>query len=461
MNVIEIKNLTKLYGNGRGIRNLNLTVEQGDILGLLGPNGSGKTTAMKAILNLVNAEGSVKVFGMDLHDNFENIMKRTGALIESPAIYKDLSAYQNVKMHANMYPNVDRKRIEHILDVVHLLPYKNDKAGKFSLGMKQRLGLAVAFVSNPDLIILDEPVNGLDIEGVVEVREIIKKLNAEKNVTFLISSHMAGEIEKTCNKVAVIYESELIATSTTEDALRLHPSMEDYFLSVVKYLVLTVLGAIICILRIGGNVLVSKITGGEVVIKSNLIMEMVGFVFDILVPLIIFMAVTDLFASEVQEDSMKASLLRPLTRFKVMTSKSLAVLVLGCMVTLAMFVISLIVQIVSGNSLRSVPITFAAYLINMIPLIAIVSMALLINMISKSPTLAMLLCIVVYVFFKYLNYYITPVGQMVFTAYSQWHKIWIGNVLPFTALISKIGILFGSILILYTLSYIIFDSKDY
>ena len=191
-----------------------------------------------------------------------------------------------------------------------------------------------------------------------------------------------------------------------------------------KYLVLTVLGAIICILRIGGNVLVSKITGGEVVIKSNLIMEMVGFVFDILVPLIIFMAVTDLFASEVQEDSMKASLLRPLTRFKVMTSKSLAVFVLGCMVTLAMFVISLIVQIVSGNSLRSVPITFAAY-------------------------------------FKYLNYYITPVGQMVFTAYSQWHKIWIGNVLPFTALISKIGILFGSILILYTLSYIIFDSKDY
>lgn len=113
---------------------------------------------------------------------------------------------------------------------------------------------------------------------------------------------------------------------------------------------------------------------------------------------------------------MKASLLRPLTRFKVMTSKSLAVFVLGCMVTLAMFVISLIVQIVSGNSLRSVPITFAAYLINMIPLIAIVSMALLINMISKSPTLAMLLCIVVYVFFKYLNYYITPVGQMVFTA---------------------------------------------
>lgn len=171
---------------------------------------------------------------MDLNDQFEEIMRRVGALIESPAIYKDMTAYQNVKMHAAMYPDITKEHIEHILDVVHLLPYKNDKAGRFSLGMKQRLGLAVAFVSNPELIILDEPVNGLDIEGVVEIREIIKRLNEEKGVTFLISSHMASEIEKTCNKVAVMYEGELIAKSSTEDALKLHPSMEDYFLTVVK-----------------------------------------------------------------------------------------------------------------------------------------------------------------------------------------------------------------------------------
>lgn len=234
MNVIEINNLTKLYNNNRGVKNISLTVQQGDILGLLGPNGSGKTTVMKAILNLVHSEGDIKVFGMDLHDNFEEIMRRTGALIESPAIYKDMTAYQNVKMHAAMYPHIDKDRIEHILDVVHLLPYKNDKAGRFSLGMKQRLGLAIAFVSDPELIILDEPVNGLDIEGVVEIREIIKRLNEERGVTFLISSHMASEIEKTCNKVAVMYEGELIANSATEDAMRLHPSMEDYFLSVVK-----------------------------------------------------------------------------------------------------------------------------------------------------------------------------------------------------------------------------------
>ena len=234
MNVIELNNVTKLYKNDRGIRNISLTVKEGDILGLLGPNGSGKTTAMKAILNLVNFSGDIRVFGMDLHNDFEKIMQNTGALIESPALYKDLTAYQNVSMHASVYGGVSKERIETVLDAVHLLPYKNDKAGKFSLGMKQRLGLAIAFVTDPKLIILDEPVNGLDIEGVVETREIIKRLNSEKNVTFLISSHMAGEIEKTCNKVAVMYEGELISQGETDDILKRHASMEEYFLSVVK-----------------------------------------------------------------------------------------------------------------------------------------------------------------------------------------------------------------------------------
>jgi ABC-2 type transport system ATP-binding protein len=234
MNVIEINNLTKLYKNNRGIKNISLNVEKGDVLGLLGPNGSGKTTLMKAILNLVQGTGDIKIFGCDLHDNFEKIMKKTGALIEAPAIYKDLTAYRNMEIHAAMYPNVTKERIEQILDAVHLLQYRNDRAGRFSLGMKQRLGLAIAFLSEPELIILDEPVNGLDIEGVVEVREMIKRLNEEKNVTFLISSHMASEIEKTCNKVAVMYDGELLEQSTTEQALRTNPTIEDYFLSVVK-----------------------------------------------------------------------------------------------------------------------------------------------------------------------------------------------------------------------------------
>lgn len=228
-----------------------------------------------------------------------------------------------------------------------------------------------------------------------------------------------------------------------------------------KYFVITILSAIVCILRLGGNLLVSKISGGEFVIKSNLIMEMLGFVTIILVPLVVFMAVMDLFASEMQEDTLKASLMRPLTRFKVMTSKSLAAFLIGCLVMLAMFVVCFVIQFISGNSLANVPATLAAYLIDMLPIAALVAMAVFINMISKSPTLAMLLCIVVYIFFKYLNFYVSPLGQMIFTAYSQWHKIWIGSLLPIGALSAKVGILFGSVLILYTLSYIIFDKKDY
>ena len=234
-NVIEISNLTKLYKNGRGIRNVSFRVEEGDIVGLLGPNGSGKTTAMKACLGLNRpSAGQIKIFGMDAEENFEEIMRNTGALVEAPAIYKDMTAYRHLQMMAKLYPGVNRQRIEKVLDIVHLLQYKNDKAGRFSLGMKQRLGLAMALLADPALMILDEPVNGLDIEGVVEIREIIKRLNADKHTTFLISSHMAGEIEKTCNKVVVMYEGELIAACSTEEALRLHPSMEDYFLSVVK-----------------------------------------------------------------------------------------------------------------------------------------------------------------------------------------------------------------------------------
>ncbi len=235
MSVIEVNNLTKLYKNGRGIKNVSFSVEKGDILGLLGPNGSGKTTVMKAVSGLIRPDyGSIKVFDRPQEEHFEEIMLKTGALIEAPAIYKDLTAYQNLCIRAKMFPDVKKERIDHVLKTVHLDQYKNDRAGRFSLGMKQRLGLALALLTEPELLILDEPVNGLDIEGVVEVREIIKRLSEERGITFLISSHMSAEIEKTCTKTAVMYDGEIIAFNTMEEALRLHPSLEDYFLSTVK-----------------------------------------------------------------------------------------------------------------------------------------------------------------------------------------------------------------------------------
>jgi ABC-2 type transport system ATP-binding protein len=232
--IINVQSLCKLYKNGRGIKNITFSVEKGDVVGLLGPNGSGKTTTMKIILGLCRADsGEVEVFGMKSEENFEAVMARTGALIEAPAIYEYLSAEDNLKLAARFYKNADAERIARVLEAVRLGQYKHDKAGRFSLGMKQRLGIALALLSEPELIILDEPANGLDIEGMVEIREIIGELS-DSGVTFLISSHLASEIEKTCNKAAVIHEGEMVSFCTMEQALEFNPTLEDYFLGVVK-----------------------------------------------------------------------------------------------------------------------------------------------------------------------------------------------------------------------------------
>ncbi len=230
--MIKISGLTKLYKNKRGIRDISLTVKTGEILGLLGPNGSGKTTLMKAMLSLIREDsGRIEVDGKDLHENFESIMAKTGALIESPAIYKDLTAYQNLRLAARRPEDIED--IDRVLNIVHLERYKNDKAGRFSLGMKQRLGLAAALMGDPEIVILDEPVNGLDIEGVVEIREYIKTMNEKYNTTFVISSHIASEIEKLSTTTAVIYDGELVSIDSTQHIMSLYPSMEDYFLEKV------------------------------------------------------------------------------------------------------------------------------------------------------------------------------------------------------------------------------------
>lgn len=233
--ILEVNNLTKLYRNGRGVKNISFSMEKGDVIGLLGPNGSGKTTIMKTVMGLVHGtEGSVLIFGEDVESNVEKALYKVGGLIERPAIYENLTARQNLEMAARFYPGVDAERINHVLDIVRIRQYEKEKCGRFSLGMKQRLGLALAMLSEPELIILDEPTNGLDIEGTVEIREIINKLAKEKGTSFLIASHLAPEIEKTCNKVAVIHEGEMLSFETMEEAMRLNPTLEDYFLMKVR-----------------------------------------------------------------------------------------------------------------------------------------------------------------------------------------------------------------------------------
>ena len=231
--MLTINNLTKLYKNSRGIKNITMDIADGDVVGLLGPNGSGKTTLMKAILGLIRPDsGEIKVFGLKSEEGHEEIMRRTGALIESPAIYREMSAYRNMVLASK--GRRDKDEIMRLLKMVRLYDYKNDKAGRFSLGMKQRLGLAEAFLGNPDLVVLDEPVNGLDIEGVMEVRELILKMAKERGTTFIISSHIASEIEKTCNKAAIIYDGELVKYDTVKNLTALTPSLEDSFLEIIK-----------------------------------------------------------------------------------------------------------------------------------------------------------------------------------------------------------------------------------
>lgn len=233
--VLEVEQLTKLYKNGRGVKNINFSIERGDVVGLLGPNGSGKTTIMKTIMGLCHADsGHVTIFGNDVEEDVERTLAKVGGLIERPAIFEYLSARENLKMMARYYPGVDNDRIDHVMEVVRISRYQKEKAGRFSLGMKQRLGLALAILSDPELVVLDEPTNGLDIEGTVEIREIIKRMAAEKGTSFLIASHLAPELEKTCNKVAVVHEGDLLSFEPMGEALKLNPSLEDYFLSMVK-----------------------------------------------------------------------------------------------------------------------------------------------------------------------------------------------------------------------------------
>lgn len=233
--ILEVKNLTKSYKNGRGVKNISFSIEKGDVVGLLGPNGSGKTTIMKTIMGLVHSnEGNVWIFGTDVEADTEIALQRVGGLIERPAIYENLTARQNLEMAARFYPNVNSERINQVMDMVRIRQYEKEKCGRFSLGMKQRLGLALAILSEPDLVVLDEPTNGLDIEGTVEIREIITRLAKEKGTSFLIASHLAPEIEKTCTKVAVIHEGEMLSFEAMEEAMRLNPTLEDYFLTKVR-----------------------------------------------------------------------------------------------------------------------------------------------------------------------------------------------------------------------------------
>lgn len=233
--IIEIKNLCKTYKNGRGIQDINLDIYEGDIFGFLGPNGAGKTTAMKIMTGLVKPDrGEVKILGHSIEEEFEKAMYNVGCIIETAEVFHYLTAFENLKQFSRFYENVDNNRIGEVLDMVGLSKFKDEKPTKFSLGMKQRLGIAAVLLSKPKVIILDEPLNGMDVQGMISMRNIIKDLAEKEKTTFFISSHLIHDIELTCTTIGVLYNGRLINVDSTKNILNNYASLENYFVSEVE-----------------------------------------------------------------------------------------------------------------------------------------------------------------------------------------------------------------------------------
>ena len=219
--VLECKSLNKKIGKKDILKNVSLEVQEGDILGFIGPNGAGKTTTIKLIIGLqkINS-GEVKINGYDIKNQFEKAIERVGTIVENPDLYMYMSGLDNLKMIARLYKNIDAKRIDEVIKLVGLENRIKDKVSKYSLGMRQRLGIAQAILHKPNLLILDEPTNGLDPEGIKQLRDLLTKLAKEENMAILISSHNLAELESFCNKITIIQNGEIIETSTLEDAKR-------------------------------------------------------------------------------------------------------------------------------------------------------------------------------------------------------------------------------------------------
>jgi len=200
--------------NQKTLDNINLEVQKGSIYGFLGPNGAGKTTTLRLLLGLLKKQqGSIRVFGKEFDQHRIECLKHIGSLIEQPSLYGHLTAKENLEIYRKIY-GTSKDRIDYVLQLVALEATGRKKAKQFSLGMKQRLSIAIALLHNPELLILDEPTNGLDPNGIIETRELIKKLNRENGVTIIVSSHMLTEVERMATHVGIIHKGKLLFEGT-------------------------------------------------------------------------------------------------------------------------------------------------------------------------------------------------------------------------------------------------------
>jgi ABC-type multidrug transport system ATPase subunit len=218
--VLETRNLSKSYGNQKAVDAVNITAYEGEVFGFLGPNGAGKTTTLGMALGLIHpTAGEVCVLGQRVTPNHVDVLREVGALLGAPAFVPYLSAWDNLDLLARLSPNVDKKRIHEVLELVGLSDVARRKVHKFSTGMKQRIGIAMALLHRPRFVILDEPTNGLDPAGMREIRQLLRSL-VHSGSTVLLSSHLLNEVEQVCDRIAVLNKGRVVAQGRVDDLLK-------------------------------------------------------------------------------------------------------------------------------------------------------------------------------------------------------------------------------------------------
>ncbi len=217
MSILKVEKLCKKIRKKDILKDVSFEINEGDILAFIGPNGAGKTTTIKCVLGLQRmSSGQVFINGYDINKDFVHAISKVGALVEEPDVYFYLSGLENLKMQARMYPHVVMDDILRVVELVGLEDRIHDKVSKYSLGMRQRLGIAIALLHSPNLLLLDEPTNGLDPEGIKDLRILLKRL-AKSGVGILISSHNLSELETFCNRVLIISKGEILEESSIEE----------------------------------------------------------------------------------------------------------------------------------------------------------------------------------------------------------------------------------------------------
>lgn len=232
--ILECKKLCKKFGKKQVLKDVSFELNEGDILGFIGPNGAGKTTTIKLILGLQKiTSGSVSINGYDIKKDFEKAIYKVGAIVENPDMYMYLTGRQNLNLIAKLYKGITKERINEVIEISGLKNRIDDKVSKYSLGMRQRLGIAASILHNPNILILDEPTNGLDPEGIKELRLLLQKLAKEEKMGIMISSHNLLELDSFCNKVCIIQNGQIL-TNCNISELKKQVSNNYYIFEVDK-----------------------------------------------------------------------------------------------------------------------------------------------------------------------------------------------------------------------------------